>query len=84
MNASDINAFALPGGPMYVNRGMIEAEWWEYDSVDELAQAVSGDVGFIIESARDARDAALVISLRGSAAPALRRTTCCTLPSVCR
>src|ERR671928_2211476 len=25
INASDINAFALPGGPMYVNRGMIEA-----------------------------------------------------------
>lgn len=24
VNASDINAFALPGGPMYVNRGMIE------------------------------------------------------------
>jgi predicted Zn-dependent protease len=23
VNASDINAFALPGGPMYVNRGMI-------------------------------------------------------------
>ena len=25
INARDINAFALPGGPMYVNRGMIEA-----------------------------------------------------------
>src|ERR1043165_7679516 len=24
VNARDINAFALPGGPMYVNRGMIE------------------------------------------------------------
>ena len=24
VNASDINAFALPGGPMYINRGMIE------------------------------------------------------------
>ena len=39
---------------------MIEAEWWEYDSVDELADAVSGDVGFIIESALDARDSALI------------------------
>lgn len=39
---------------------MIEAEWWDYDSVDELADAVSGDVGFIIESALDARDAALI------------------------
>ncbi len=25
VNASDLNAFALPGGPMYINRGMIEA-----------------------------------------------------------
>lgn len=25
VNARDINAFALPGGPMYVNRGMIES-----------------------------------------------------------
>ena len=39
---------------------MIEAEWWEYDSVDELADAVAGDVSFIIESALDARAAALV------------------------
>lgn len=39
---------------------MIEAEWWEYESLDELAEAVAGDVGFIIESALDARDAALI------------------------
>lgn len=39
---------------------MIEAEWWEYDSVDELAEAVAGDVGFIAESALDARAAALI------------------------
>src|SRR5262245_21958773 len=25
VNQKDINAFALPGGPMFVNRGMIEA-----------------------------------------------------------
>ena len=39
---------------------MIEAEWWEYVSPDEMAEAVAGDVGFIIESALDARGAALV------------------------
>jgi 6-phosphogluconolactonase len=39
---------------------MIEAEWWEYDSLDELADAVAGDVGFIIESAVDARNASLI------------------------
>jgi 6-phosphogluconolactonase len=45
---------------------MIEAEWWDYDSVDELADAVAGDVGFIIDSALDARDAALVAVPGGS------------------
>ena len=39
---------------------MIEVEWWEYDSLDELADAVAGDVGFIVESAVDARNAALI------------------------
>ena len=39
---------------------MIEAEWWEYDSAEEMAQAVAGDVGFIIESALDARGSSLI------------------------
>jgi 6-phosphogluconolactonase len=39
---------------------MIEAEWWEYETLDELADAVAGDVGFIIESALDARGEALI------------------------
>ncbi|GAA4029113.1 6-phosphogluconolactonase [Sphingomonas rosea] len=47
---------------------MIEAEWWEYDSVEEMADAVSGDVGFIIESAIDARDASL-LALPGGKTP---------------
>jgi 6-phosphogluconolactonase len=47
---------------------MIEAEWWEYDNADELADAVAGDVGFIIESALDARGAALV-ALPGGKTP---------------
>jgi len=47
---------------------MIEAEWWEYDSLDELAEAVAGDVGFIIESALDARGEAL-IALPGGKTP---------------
>ena len=50
---------------------MIEAEWWEYDSVDELADAVAGDVGFIIESAVDARDASLVAVPGGTTGPAV-------------
>ena len=39
---------------------MIEAEWWDYESPDDMAEAVAGDVGFIVESALDARGAALI------------------------
>ena len=39
---------------------MIEAEWWDYDSADEMADAVAGDIGFIVESAIDARGEALI------------------------
>ena len=47
---------------------MIEAEWWDYDDMEELAEAVAGDVGFIIESALDARGQAL-IALPGGTTP---------------
>lgn len=47
---------------------MIEAEWWEYDDVEELADAAAGDIGFIIESALDARGQAL-IALPGGKTP---------------
>jgi 6-phosphogluconolactonase len=50
---------------------MIEAEWWEYDSLGELADAVSGDVGFIIDSAIDARGASLIAVPGGSTGPAI-------------
>ena len=50
---------------------MIEAEWWEYDSLDELADAVAGDVGFIVESAVDARGTSLIAVPGGSTGPAI-------------
>ena len=50
---------------------MIEAEWWDYDSIDELGDAVAGDVGFIIESAIDARDASLIAVPGGKTGPAI-------------
>jgi 6-phosphogluconolactonase len=60
---------------------MIEAEWWEYDSLDELAGAVAGDVGFIIESAVDARDASLIAIPGGTTGPAVfRRLAAQALP----
>src|SRR4030095_1397188 len=50
---------------------MIEAEWWEYDSLDELADAVAGDVGFIIDSAVEARNASLIALPGGKTGPAI-------------
>ena len=52
---------------------MIEAEWWEYDSLDELADAVAGDVGFIVQSAVEARDASLIAVPGGKTGPAIYR-----------
>jgi 6-phosphogluconolactonase len=45
-----------------------EIEWWDYENADEMAEAVAGDIGFIIESAIDARGAA-VIALAGGKTP---------------
>ena len=47
---------------------MTEIEWWEYDDAAEMAEAVAGDIQFVIESAIDARGAA-VIALSGGKTP---------------
>ncbi|MCW3798083.1 6-phosphogluconolactonase [Sphingomonas sp. BN140010] len=47
---------------------MIEAEWWEYDDPAAFAEAVAGDVGFIVESAVEARGQSL-IALPGGSTP---------------
>lgn len=41
VDARDINAFALPGGPMYVNRGMIEAAHDEGEVAGVMAHELS-------------------------------------------
>lgn len=41
VNAREINAFALPGGPMYVNRGMIEAARSEGEMAGVMAHEIS-------------------------------------------
>ena len=41
VNASDINAFALPGGPMFINRGMIEASKNEGEMAGVMAHEIS-------------------------------------------
>ncbi len=47
---------------------MTEIEWWDYDDAAEMAGAVAGDVQFVIESAIEARGAA-VIALSGGKTP---------------
>ena len=59
---------------------MIEAEWWDYDSVDELGDAVAGDVGFIIDSAVDARGASLIAVPGGGAVPIYAKLAAQHLP----
>lgn len=44
VNARDINAFALPGGPMYVNRGMIEAAHNEGEMAGVMAHELSHEI----------------------------------------
>src|SRR5215208_6523371 len=41
VNVKEINAFALPGGPMYVNRGMIEAAKTEGEVAGVIAHELS-------------------------------------------
>lgn len=41
VNVSDINAFALPGGPMFVNRGMIEQAQGEGELAGVMAHELS-------------------------------------------
>ena len=41
VNARDINAFALPGGPMFVDRGMIEAAHNEGEMAGVMAHEIS-------------------------------------------
>jgi 6-phosphogluconolactonase len=47
---------------------MIDAEWWDYEDADEFAEAVAGDVAFLIEQALEARGRAF-IALPGGETP---------------
>ena len=53
---------------------MIEAEWWDYDDAAELADAIAGDIGFIVESALDQRgDCVLALSGGKTPVPAYQK-----------
>jgi len=49
---------------------MDELEWWEFDTAAEMAEQVSGDIGFVIESAIEAHGNARV-ALPGGQTPDL-------------
>jgi beta-barrel assembly-enhancing protease len=45
VNSKQVNAFALPGGYIYVNRGLIESA----DKLDELTGTLGHEIGHVIE-----------------------------------
>jgi predicted Zn-dependent protease len=45
VNAPQVNAFALPGGYVYVNRGLIEST----DNLSELAGTLGHEIGHVIQ-----------------------------------
>jgi predicted Zn-dependent protease len=45
VNSKEVNAFALPGGFVYVNRGLIE----DADRLDELTGSLGHEIGHVIE-----------------------------------
>jgi predicted Zn-dependent protease len=45
VNSKQVNAFALPGGYVYVNRGLIESA----DKLDELTGTLGHEIGHVIE-----------------------------------
>ena len=45
VNTKQVNAFALPGGYVYVNRGLIESA----DSLDELTGTLGHEIGHVVE-----------------------------------
>jgi predicted Zn-dependent protease len=45
VDAPDVNAFAVPGGFIYINRGLIERS----DKLDELAGAIGHEIGHVVK-----------------------------------
>jgi beta-barrel assembly-enhancing protease len=72
VNSPDVNAFALPGGIIYVNRGLIERT----DRLSELAGAIGHEIGHVVrrhsvEQMEKARNANVAVGLT------------CTLTGMC-
>ena len=72
VNSAEVNAFALPGGIIYVNRGLIERT----DRLSELAGALAHEIGHVVQrhsvqQMEKARNANVAVGLT------------CTLTGIC-
>jgi predicted Zn-dependent protease len=72
VNSHQVNAFALPGGFVYVNRGLIESA----DRLDELAGVLGHEIGHVILRHS-------VKQMQSSQKIGIVATLVCTLTSVC-
>jgi predicted Zn-dependent protease len=72
VNSHQVNAFALPGGFVYVNRGLIETT----DRLDELAGALGHEIGHVIQRHS-------VKQMQSSQKIGIVATLACTLTNVC-
>lgn len=72
VNSHQVNAFALPGGFVYVNRGLIESS----DRLDELAGVLGHEIGHVIERHS-------VKQMQSSQKIGIIATLACTLTNVC-
>jgi len=72
VDSHQVNAFSLPGGYVYVNRGLIESA----DRLDELAGVLGHEIGHVIERHS-------VKQMQSSQKIGIVATLACTLTNVC-
>jgi predicted Zn-dependent protease len=72
VNSHQVNAFALPGGFVYVNRGLIETT----DRMDELAGTLGHEIGHVIQRHS-------VKQMQSSQKIGIVATLACTLTNIC-
>jgi beta-barrel assembly-enhancing protease len=72
VNSHQVNAFSLPGGFVYVNRGLIEST----DRMDELAGALGHEIGHVVQRHS-------VKQMESQQKIGVVATVACTLTNVC-
>ena len=72
VNSHQVNAFALPGGFIYVNRGLIEST----DRLDQLAGVLGHEIGHVIQRHN-------VKQMQSSQKIGIVATLACTLTNIC-